>query len=399
MIIDTNLTIFGGTGDLTFRKLLPALYTMDITGKLPGNSRIVIIGRRDFDNASYRQAAREWVEKNSRLPFEEKSYGHFSEKIYYYKMNFSELSKYEALDRYYRQNEIRSHLFYYAVAPRFFSVITKGLKMVGGSEEGKVILEKPFGENLASATVLNKELEAHFGAGQIYRIDHYLGKEMVRNIQAIRFANPIFTDVWNSRYIESVQISALEDMGVETRGGYYDASGALKDMVQNHLLQILSIMAMEEPKEMTPKGLHDAQLDVFDALRQADEESIKEPNVLIIKIQPTEGVYLQFNIKRPGDTDDIIPTKMDFCQNCNLVHQLNTPEAYERLITACMEGERSWFSQWDQIERCWNYISRLKELYSHTALPVYPYMPGTPGPDESGRLLEKHGHQWMRQEP
>ena len=146
MIIDTNLTIFGGTGDLTFRKLLPALYTMDITGKLPGNSRIVIIGRRDFDNASYRQAAREWVEKNSRLPFEEKSYGHFSEKIYYYKMNFSELSKYEALDRYYRQNEIRSHLFYYAVAPRFFSVITKGLRMVGGSEEGhpgKAVWRKP----------------------------------------------------------------------------------------------------------------------------------------------------------------------------------------------------------------------------------------------------------------
>lgn len=217
---------------------------------------------------------------------------------------------------------------------------------------------------------------------------------------------------------------------------------------------------------MTPKGLHDAQLDVFDSLRQADEESIQdmlvlgqyegyqkeplvnprsqtetfaalqlfidnkrwkgtpfyirtgkktgtreielsvifrrpysgvEPNVLIIKIQPTEGVYLQFNIKRPGDTDDIIPTKMDFCQNCNLVHQLNTPEAYERLITACMEGERSWFSQWDQIERCWNYISRLKELYSHKALPVYPYTPGTPGPGESDRLLEKHGHQWLNQ--
>ena len=101
-----------------------------------------------------------------------------------------------------------------------------------------------------------------------------------------------------------------------------------------------------------------------------------EPDILNIKIQPTEGVYLQFNIKRPGDTDDIIPTKMDFCQNCNLVHQLNTPEAYERLITACMEGERSWFSQWDQIERCWNYISRLKELYSHKALPVYPSYAG-----------------------
>lgn len=464
MTINTNLTIFGGTGDLTFRKLLPALYTMDIAGKLPKDSRIVIIGRRDYDSGSYRQAARDWVEKNTRLPFNEQSFDNFAGKLHYYRMNFSELDAYEGLDAYYRQNTILSHIFYFAVAPRFFSVITKGLKLVQGSDTGKVILEKPFGENLTAATVLNKELEEHFGAEQIYRIDHYLGKEMVRNIQAIRFTNPIFSNVWNSRHIESVQISALEDMGVETRGGYYDASGALKDMVQNHLLQILSIMAMERPGEMTPKGLHDAQLDVFRSLRQAEGASIGgmlilgqyegyraeplvkpdsktetfaalrlfidnerwkgtpfyirtgkktgtreielsvtfrrpfpevEPNVLIIKIQPTEGVYLQFNIKRPGDTDDIIPTKMDFCQNCSLVHQLNTPEAYERLITACIEGERSWFSQWDQIELCWNYVSRLKELYTQKDLPIYQYEPGTPGPAESDAMLESSGHRWL----
>ena len=229
---------------------------------------------------------------------------------------------------------------------------------------------------------------------------------------------------------------------MESRGGYYDASGALKDMVQNHLFQILSIMAMEQPEEFSPKGLHDAQLDVFRCLQPADESSIEstlvlgqyegyrgeplvkpdsqtetygalrlfidnqrwkgtpfyirtgkktgkreielavifrrpyqevEPNILIIKIQPTEGVYLQFNIKRPGDSEDIIPAKMDFCQNCSLIHQLNTPEAYERLITACMAGERSWFSQWDQIEFSWNYISHLKELHAAKRLPVYPY--------------------------
>ena len=464
MTISTNLTIFGGTGDLTFRKLLPALYTMDITGKLPEDSRITIIGRRDYDSSHYRQIARDWVEKFTRLPFKEDSFLQFAEKLYYYQMNFSDINAYQGLDAYYREQDIGSHIFYYAVAPRFFSVITQGLKEVKGSENGKVILEKPFGENLASAAALNKELEAHFGARGIYRIDHYLGKEMVRNIQAIRFANPIFTDVWNSRYIESVQISALEDMGVETRGGYYDASGALKDMVQNHLFQILSIMAMEQPEEFSPKGLHDAQLDVFRCLQPADASSIEstlvlgqyegyrgeplvkpdsqtetygalrlfidnqrwkgtpfyirtgkktgkreielavifrrpyqevEPNILIIKIQPTEGVYLQFNIKRPGDSEDIIPAKMDFCQNCSLIHQLNTPEAYERLITACMAGERSWFSQWDQIELSWNYISHLKELHSAKRLPVYPYRPGTRGPAEADRMLEQYGHSWL----
>ena len=251
---------------------------------------------------------------------------------------------------------------------------------------------------------------------------------------------------------------------METRGGYYDASGALKDMVQNHLFQILSIMAMEQPEEFSPKGLHDAQLDVFRCLQPADASSIEstlvlgqyegyrgeplvkpdsqtetygalrlfidnqrwkgtpfyirtgkktgkreielavifrrpyqevEPNILIIKIQPTEGVYLQFNIKRPGDSEDIIPAKMDFCQNCSLIHQLNTPEAYERLITACMAGERSWFSQWDQIEFSWNYISHLKELHSAKRLPVYPYRPGTRGPAEADRMLEQYGHSWL----
>ena len=120
-----------------------------------------------------------------------------------------------------------------------------------------------------------------------------------------------------------------------------------------------------------------------------------EPNILIIKIQPTEGVYLQFNIKRPGDSEDIIPAKMDFCQNCSLIHQLNTPEAYERLITACMAGERSWFSQWDQIEFSWNYISHLKELHAAKRLPVYPYRPGTRGPAEADRMLEQYGHSWL----
>ena len=464
MKLNLNLTIFGGTGDLTFRKLLPALYTMEQTGKLPDKSRIVIIGRRDYDSETYRGLARKWVEPAARLHFDEEDFSRFSRKIIYYRMDISDPSAYQGLDVLFSQNEIENHIFYFAVAPRFFDIITEGLKSVRGSESGKVILEKPFGETLKDAAALNRELEAHFGADRIYRIDHYLGKEMVRNIQAIRFTNPIFSDTWNSRFIESVQISALEDLGVETRGGYYDASGALKDMVQNHLLQILSIIAMERPREMTPKGLHDAQLEVFGSLRPADASSIAgtlvlgqyegyraeplvspdsrtetfaalclfidnerwkdtpfyirtgkktgkreievsvifrrsypevEPDILMIKIQPNEGVYLQFNIKRPGDTEEIIPAKMDFCQNCNLIHHLNTPEAYERLIAACIQGERSWFSLWDQIELCWNYISRLKELYTRIGLPVLPYTPGTPGPKESDQLLRHPGGRWL----
>ena len=464
MKIDTNITIFGGTGDLTFRKLLPALYTMNAAGKLPQDSRIVIIGRRDYDSEAYRTIARDWVKKFTRLPYTEEGFDTFARKLVYYRMDFSDLSAYEALDAFYAPDDIASHIFYFAVAPRFFAVITEGLNRVSNAKNGKVIIEKPFGENLEAARKLNEELENSFGADHIYRIDHYLGKEMVRNIQAIRFTNPIFTDVWNSKYIESVQISALEDMGVETRGGYYDNSGALKDMVQNHLFQILSIVAMERPESFTSSQMHGEQLKVLRSLRPADGSTIAdtlvlgqyqgyreeplvaedsrtetyaalrlfidnerwngtpfyirtgkkagvrqmevsivfrrsmpdvEPDILIIKIQPTEGVYLQFNIKRPGDTEDIIPTKMDFCQNCSLVHQLNTPEAYERLLTACIRGERAWFSQWDQIEISWNYIEHLKGVFAGNGLEPHPYEPGSHGPEEADALLSRFGHKWI----
>lgn len=463
MNISVNITIFGGTGDLTFRKLLPALYTMFLTGRLPEGSRIVAVGRRDYDDEAYRALAEDWVKKFSRLPYTEERFAGFARKLTYFRMDLTNREDYGRLDGFFARDTVENHLFYLAVAPRYFAVITEGLKGVRGAGEGKVMLEKPFGESLDAARTLNGELEGYFGPERIYRIDHYLGKEMVRNIQAIRFANPIFADVWNGRSIESVQISALEDVGVETRGGYYDQSGALKDMVQNHLLQILSIVAMERPDELSGARMHAEQLEVLQALRPPEaydmgdtlvlgqydgyrdeplvaadsatetfaalrlfidnqrwrgtpfyirtgkrtgvrqmEVSVVfrparpnvEPNILIIKIQPTEGVYLQFNIKRPGDTDDLIPAKMDFCQNCQLVHRLNTPEAYERLITACIAGERFWFSQWDQIELSWSYIEALKGLHRKAGLPVLPYAPGSRGPEAADRLPGREGRRW-----
>lgn len=459
---NSTFTIFGGTGDLTFRKLLPALYNMSAGSDSTASQQIVIIGRRDYTTEKYCELAREWVEEFARLPFTEEDFNNFAAKITYYKMDFTKLDTYAQLDEYYKKNHLSNHIFYFAVAPRFFSIIAEGLTQVAHACHGKVILEKPFGENLDSAKLLNTQLTKFFTDDNIYRIDHYLGKEMIRNIQTLRFSNPIFSNLWNSQYIESVQISASEDLGIEGRGGYYDASGALRDMVQNHLFQILSIVAMEWPEQYSKDAMHDAQIRILRALRPVEDvrralvlgqykgyqqEKLVKPlsntetyaamrlfidnerwwgtpfyirtgkkldkreikiaivfkpsflkkaaqNILIIKIQPSEGVYLQFNIKKPGDTDEITQAKMDFCQS-SYVNRLNTPEAYERLLKACIEGNKSWFSQWDQIELSWNYIDKLVELYKWEHLPVFKYDQGTTGPAQADELLKQFGDKWI----
>lgn len=456
-------TIFGGTGDLTFRKLLPALYNLSVKPN-GGDAQIIIIGRRDYTSAQYRAIARDWVKQFARLPYTDEKYDLFAARLHYYQMDFTDLTAYPALGEYYRTHGVIGHIFYLAVAPRFFGVIAAGLAAVEGASAGKVVLEKPFGDSLSSAAQLNAALEKLFTPERIYRIDHYLGKEMVRNIQTIRFMNPIFSDIFDKDHIECIELSALEDVGVETRGGYYDESGALRDMVQNHLFQVLSIVAMEQPVEFSGPDMKEKQLAVLHALRTPDEETIagslvlgqydgyrQEPlvdptsstetyaalrlfvdndrwrgmpfyirtgkklgkretevaivfkktdtraqnDILLIKIQPTEGIYLQFNIKRPGDTDEITVAKMDFCQSCSLENRANTPEAYERLLTACMRGEQAWFSGWEQIELSWNFIDHLLSLYSAAGLPLHPYKAGERGPGRAEELLGENGHTWF----
>lgn len=458
-----TFTIFGGTGDLTFRKLLPALYNLQAQNKLDDDFSIVIIGRRAYDHASYCEEASNWIKQFARLPYRVDEYERFSKRIHYVQMDFTDLNNYEILDAFYKEHDLENHIFYFAVAPRFFAVIAKGLEQVETACLGKVIIEKPFGEDLASAKVLNENLESFFSKDRIFHIDHYLGKEMVRNMQAIRFMNPIFQDVWNAKYIEHVQISALETVGVENRGGYYDQSGALKDMVKNHLFQILTLVAMEQPTTFFGEDMHQKQLDVLRALRPVEKLDIKDSvvlgqyfhyqnedkvandsmtetyaalrlfvdnerwkdvpfyirtgkklnrremeivitfkktnpdvdaNILLIRIQPTEGVYFQFNIKKPGDSDEIIPTSMDFCQSCSDINRINTPEAYERLLQAAVQQDTSWFSKWDQIECSWDYVEQLKQRMKEEQLPLFTYMADSDGPKEADELLARHHHAW-----
>lgn len=461
-----TFTIFGGTGDLTFRKLLPAFYNLMSEDKIAYDIQLIIIGRRDYTSETYRDLAKQWVQQFARLPYREQEYSEFAKHIEYVQMDFTNDDAYEELNDFYNRKKYQNHIYYLAVSPRFFQVITKGLQHVQYASAGKVIVEKPFGEDLESAKLLNKSLESFFGKQRVFHIDHYLGKEMIRNIQAIRFMNPIFQHVWSKDFIEHIEISAMESIGVESRGDYYDKSGALKDMVQNHLFQILSIIAMEEPKQFYNQDMQAKQLEVLQNLRPVDlldmkqsmvlgqyfgyqkEEKVAydsstetyaalrlfvdnerwnevpfyirtgkklgqretqvaitfkktnpnvEANVLMIKIQPTEGIYFQFNVKRPGESDDIILSRMDFCQSCIDLNRVNTPEAYERLLLAAINEETSWFSKWDQIEVSWNYIDALKKRYQEEHLAIETYTAGSDGPKQSDDMLEHHGHAWFNE--
>ncbi len=455
-----NLTIFGGTGDLTYRKLIPAFYNLFVREKINSNDRILIIGRRDYNNSDYINIIKAWAEKYSRLDYSEEKFNEFSKLIEYYKMDFTDIKNYENLSRFFCDKPYEENIFYYAVAPRFFDVISDGVKTLSCTGKTKIVIEKPFGESLENANLLNEKLEICFGKENIYRIDHYLGKEMVRNILAIRFENQIFRNCWNKNSIESVEIIASEEVGVETRAGYYDKSGAIKDMVQNHLMQILTIIALEEPDN--ENDLNKRQLEVLKSLKPIQDiiakhslvlaqyenytkengvsessktetfahlklyienerwkgvpfhlitgkkldkrEMIvkinfkaigksKQANELIFYVQPIEGVNLKFNIKKAGDTSEVIREEMDFCQNCILANRINTPEAYERLIDAVLSSDNTWFSQWEQIYLSWKYIEKLKEKYFNENQDVLKYKEQSKGPVVYDKnLLKKDGN-------
>lgn len=451
---------------MAYRKLFPALYNLYALGSLDNSYHILGIGRRDHRKQDYIENIKAWIKQYARIAYDDDKFTAFSNLVDYYKMNIEHMDEYDALNQYYKAHDIfYNHIYYYAVAPRFFIPITNGLKKHNCCfTSAKVVIEKPFGEDLKAAAHVNKQLSKAFRTSNIYHIDHYLGKEMVQNILNIRFSNAIFKGVWNKDFIENVQINAFESVGVENRGGYYDQSGALKDMVQNHLFQILSIIAMEEPKTFTSDGIHQAQLKLLSKLKPVDTERIddylvmaqyngyrQEPNVnphsstetyvamkvfinttrwqdvpfyirtgkklnnresevivqfkstdnesqgniLIIKIQPDEGVYLNFNIKKPGTDNEIQKVSMDFCQSCILENRINTPEAYERLIKACMDSDRSWFSDWNQIVTSWNYINTIIESYKTYSNKLYNYEPNTAGPKQADGLLEKSQHTWI----
>ncbi|AXS42211.1 glucose-6-phosphate dehydrogenase [Breoghania sp. L-A4] len=263
-----DLVVVGATGDLARRKLIPALYHRLRDGQMPDSARIVGVAREDMDADGFRRMAGTALDEFAGSDAMDAALKHrFLSTIDYVPMDVSDASGWTRLGEALSDDEARLRAFYLSVAPRFFGMIAEGVHGAGLSRpNSRIVVEKPLGHDLASARALNGCFAGHFDEHQIYRIDHYLGKETVQNLMALRFANAFFEPLWNARYIDHVQITVAESVGVEGRGPYYDGVGAMRDMVQNHLLQLLCLIAMEPPARFEPDAVRDEKLKVLRAL-------------------------------------------------------------------------------------------------------------------------------------
>ncbi|MCK9221259.1 MAG: glucose-6-phosphate dehydrogenase [Limnochordia bacterium] len=475
------LVIFGGTGDLACRKLYPALYNLHRLGQLPSEIAVVGIGRREESQEEFRHLVEKCVLNHSRKTAEPLEI-EFLKLFSYQSLDLTEQPSFEKLRLYLDQldrDSQRQRIFYMAVPPEVFSPTVKNLHGAGMSNNSRVVLEKPFGWDVLSAQALQADLTSVFAEEAIFRIDHYLGKEMLQNIMMIRLANSVFEPLWNGKYVDHIQIQVNESVGIGHRGRYYERAGALRDMVQNHLMQLLAFTAMEPPLGLGADALRDEKVRVIKALRPLTAETILtqvirgqygpgtidgsavkgyrqeewvnptsnmetfvamkayidndrwrdvpfylrtgkrlpqrfaqvvvqfkpnetisgfpafqelEPNVLIIKIQPEEGVAFQFNVKEAGADLTINPATMFFCQNCD--YPENSPEAYERLLHDVLVGDAALFTRWDEVEATWEYVQPILDLWKKERKEIPSYAAGTWGPVESQKLLRREGKVW-----
>ncbi len=312
------IVIFGATGDLTHRKLMPALYSLAAQQLLPPETAIVGAARSDVSDEDFRANMREAVIAHGATPLDEVVWAGFARRISYVRVPFDDAERYGALASHLESLDAEAgtrgnRLFYLATAPDFFPVIAEHLGAAGltaedeenGGSFARLVIEKPFGHDLASARALNDRLNHVVRERQVYRIDHYLGKETVQNLLVLRFGNAIFEPLWNRRYVDHVQITVAEDLGVGTRGGYYDASGALRDIVQNHMLQVLSLVAMEPPGRFNSREVRDEKVKVLRAIPPLDPAASR---VTAVRAQYGEGWldgdHVSGYVDEPGVADD-----------------------------------------------------------------------------------------------
>ena len=265
---DFDMVLFGATGDLSMRKLLPALYQAHAAGELHPNGRIIALGRSDLDTAGFIAKADAEAKIHIKTAFDEAQWAAFTRRIVYLRLDITRRADFDALAQTVQRRQAQSVVVYLSTAPEFFADACANLAAVGlNTPQVRIVLEKPLGTDLSSARAISEAVGRHFGENQIYRIDHYLGKESLQNLLPLRFGNTVFEPLWNRDYVRSVEITAAETLGVEERGGFYDGAGALRDMLQNHIMQMLCYTAMEAPAAADAQGIHAAKLALLQSLK------------------------------------------------------------------------------------------------------------------------------------
>ncbi len=478
------LTIFGASGDLTKRKLMPALYALAVRQLLPRKFAVVGVARTPESDEEFRERMKEAVQEFGRDEFRQEVWDALAEGMRYVATDFSDEGGEDAvvqvLSELDEQRETAGNRVYYlAIPPSVFPTVVDALGRRRSAEGWtRLIIEKPFGHDLESANELNAALQQHFTEDEVFRIDHYLGKETVQNTLALRFSNGIFEPIWNRQFIDHVQITVAESIGIEGRAGYYEQAGAIRDIFQNHLLQLLAITAMEPPIDFTAESVRNEKVKVMRSLhtpgpksvvrgqygrgyvegeevpsyreeegvapdsvtetyvaaklyvdnwRWADtpfyvrmgkrlarrettiaiqfkraphppfEETAQDglrPNVLLVHIQPDEGVSLAIGAKVPGQGMTIRTVHMDFLYGG--AFRTGMPEAYERLILDAMLGDATLFTRTDEVEEQWKLVDAIVAPWQRDR-PSFPNYPaGTWGPHTADELLHRDGRSWRR---
>ena len=428
---DIIITIFGATGDLTARKLLPAIKSLHEQNVISNNILVLALGRKDYTTETYLNEMAK-VERNKL------DANYLKQFVRYVKLEITKEDEYNVLKEIIKEHsyENTKKLFYLAISPNLLKVVASAIHKNDIVKKGEVleriIFEKPFGVDLKSAKSINKMLWQYFTEEQIYRIDHYLGKESIQNIMTMRFANRIYEAVWNKKHIKSVTIYAKENLGILNRGAYYNDSGALKDMLQSHLLQILSLIAMEPPKSyyssdvkrkkikvlkklsfdkkslilgqydgylterdipknsttetyvflkafvnskrfknvpfylVTGKKLNNKESGILIEFKETKEQKKwnlpLKTNTLLIEIAPNDGIKVSFNTKVSGMRTQILPVQLEYASKSYAVG--NIKEAYEHLLLDSLEGSKTLFTRWDEIESLWKFTDKIKKIDS-----------------------------------
>ena len=480
--VPTSIIIFGASGDLTQRKLIPSFFNLFRKRKTPKNFNIIGYGWTPFTDEQFQQHLRKGLDEYAGYEFTEEEWSLFAPNLHYHQGKYNDKAGFEGLTAYLQEleNSQSNRLYYMAIPPSLFPDIISNLDATGQIKEDggwrRVVVEKPFGTDLERAKKLNEQVHKVLRENQVYRIDHYLGKETVQNILFTRFANTIFEPLWNRNYIDSVQITVAESVGVGHRGGYYDNVGVLRDMFQNHLLQLVTLVAMEPPASFNADALRNEKVKVLSAIQPFQGQEVaqntvraqywgyrsesdvrknsttptyaamrlfinnwrwqgvpfylrsgknmaekqtqiiirfKEPplamfpmssdqhmksNMLVLYLQPDEGVHLRFEAKAPDTMGETRSVDMEF-KYSESFGPTAIPEAYERLLLDAIQGDASLFTRADEVEFAWGLIDPILQVWENDQTPpLAAYEPQSWGPVEADILLSKDGRGWMHEE-